>query len=98
MTIVRELGIDWRTVKKLLIMPEPPRPSFRIRTTILDDFRSIIEGWLEIDPEMRATDIRRKIRALGYEGSYSTVKQYVRMRKKEIFLEATVRFETLPGQ
>ncbi|MCP2620202.1 hypothetical protein NLC35_03030 [Candidatus Aminicenantes bacterium AC-334-K16] len=47
---------------------------------------------------MLAVDIERKLRSLGYEGSYSTVKRYVRFRKEEIFREATVRFETLPGQ
>lgn len=31
-------------------------------------------------------------------GNYSTVKQFVITRKEEIFREATVRFETLPGQ
>jgi len=98
MKIGRELGIDRRTVKKLLLMPEPPRPSFRERQSILDDYKPIIEGWLGIDSEITAVDIERKLRALGYEGSYSTLKRYVRSRKEEIFREATVRFETLPGQ
>lgn len=98
MAIGRELGIDRRTVKRLLFMAEPPRPSLRERTSILDNFKPIIEGWLKDAPQMQATRIRNKLCALGYEGSYSTVKQFVRAQKEELSREATVRFETLPGQ
>jgi len=96
--IGRELGIDWRTVKKLFFMPEPPKVKSRDRLSLLDSFKPVIEGWLGIDPQITAVDIERKLRALGYEGSYSTLKRHVRRRKEEIFREATVRFETLPGQ
>lgn len=58
----------------------------------------MVDGWLGIDPDITAVDIERKLRALGYEGSYSTLKRYVRWRKEEIFREATVSFKTLPGQ
>jgi len=97
LAIGKKLGIDRRTVKRLLFMPEPPRPSPRERTSILDDFKSLIEDWLKDMPPMRATRIENKLRSLGYEGSYSTVKQFVRVRKEEMSREATVRFETLPG-
>lgn len=63
----------------------------------MDDFKPTIEGWLGTTPKMRATVIRQKLDALGYEGSYSTVKRFVRKKKDEMFREATVRFETLPG-
>jgi hypothetical protein len=49
MTIGREVGMDRRTVKKLLFMLEPPRPSFREGTSILDDFKPIIEGQSQVD-------------------------------------------------
>jgi len=96
--IGRKLGLDWRTVKKLFYMPAPPQPRPRERASILDNFKPIIDGWLGLNPQMMAVDIERKLRSLGYEGSYSTVKRYGHFRKEEIFREATVRFETLPGQ
>ncbi len=40
----------------------------------------------------------REVRALGYEGSYSTVVQYVGPRRRSSQPEATVRFETTPGE
>jgi transposase len=40
----------------------------------------------------------REVRALGYQGSYSTVVQYVRPRRQHKQPEATMRFETAPGE
>jgi len=79
-------------------MSAPPKAKSRERISLLDNFKPVIDGWLGLDPQMLAVDIERKLRPLGYEGSYPTVKRYVCSRKEEIFREATVRFETLPGQ
>jgi transposase len=97
-TIGRKIGMDRRTVMKLVFLPEAPRPSARRRTSLLDDYKSIISGWLAATPAMRATPIGCKLRGLGYAGGYSTAKQFVRSKKEEIFREAMVRFETLPGE
>ena len=40
----------------------------------------------------------REIRALGYHGSYSTIVQYLRLRRRCRKPEATMRFETEPGE
>ena len=40
----------------------------------------------------------REIRALGYQSSYSTVVQYVGPRRRWRQPEATMRFETAPGE
>ena len=62
------------------------------------------------DPHLEYIDLRmaeglencrvldREIRALGYQGSYSTVVQYVRPRRRCRQPEATMRFETAPGE
>ena len=42
--------------------------------------------------------LHREVCALGYTGSYSTVVQYVRPRRRQRQAEATVRFETAPGE
>ena len=39
-----------------------------------------------------------EVRALGYQGGYSTVVQYVRPRRQHKQPEATMRFETAPGE
>ena len=40
----------------------------------------------------------REIRALGYEGGYSTLKNYVHPRRRPRQPKATVRFETGLGE
>ena len=40
----------------------------------------------------------RELRALGYEGAYSTLTAYLRPRRKGSQPEATMRFETSPGE
>lgn len=47
---------------------------------------------------MRATLIERRLRQLGYQGSYSTLKRLVREKKEDMFSRARLRFETLPGE
>ena len=42
--------------------------------------------------------LHREVCALGYKGSYSTVVQYVRPRRRQRQPEATMRFETAPGE
>lgn len=96
--INRKTGIDRRVVSKLNSLEEPPKAKSRERTSILDPYKTTIKEWLKDDSKMKATDIKRKIACLGYEGSYSTVKRFVRNQKEKIRRKATVRFETLPGR
>ena len=65
---------------------------------------SVVEEHLEyIDLRMaegleNCRVLDREIRALGYQGSYSTVVQYVRPRRRCRQPEATMRFEMAPGE
>ena len=40
----------------------------------------------------------RKLRALGYQSACSTLTEYLRPRRRESQPEATMRFETAPGE
>lgn len=91
------LGMDWRTAKKLCEAEEPPRPKERERSSKLDDFKPLIDAWLEMRPKLQASLITDRLGSLGYEGSYTIVKDYVRERKREMANLAVVRFETVPG-
>lgn len=97
MEIGELLGIDRRTAKKLCEEEEPPRARRRERGSKLDAFKMIIDSWLEMRPKIRSTIIYERLKPLGYEGSYTIVKDYVRSRREELARVATVRFETLPG-
>jgi transposase len=45
-----------------------------------------------------ARSIFEELLARGYQGSYDTVKLFVRTLRREAHAAATVRFETPPGQ
>jgi len=97
--IGRELNINRKTVKKLSLMRNPPRRGKRReKGSKLDKFKIYIDLWLKDKVTLRATIIQARIEKLGWEGSYSTVKRYVREKKDKFSREATVRFETLPGE
>ena len=98
--IGRALSIDRRTVKRLSLMKDPPplKGGRRKRSSKLDRYKGQIDSWIDEDIKIYATNIEEKLEKLGWDGSYSTVKRYIRQKKEEKRKIATVRFETLPGK
>ena len=86
------------TVRRYLNSPEALRPKPRPRRgSKLDPYAEHIDRRMAEGLEnCRVLD--REVRALGYQGSYSTVVQYVRPRRQHKQPEATMRFETVPGE
>ena len=86
------------TVRRYLKSPEAMRPRPRPRRgSRLDPYAEHIDRRMGEGLEnCRVLD--REVRALGYQGSYSTVVQYVRPRRQHKQPEATMRFETAPGE
>ena len=83
--IQRETGLHFNTVKKVLAHPEPPAFQCPARERPkLGPFLERIEGLLAADKEMpkkqrhTAKRIFEVIRAEGYEGGYTQVKEVVR--------------------
>lgn len=95
--IARQLGMDRRTVAKLTACDVAPKRKGRDLPSMLDAYKETIDAWLESYPSLRASTILERLRPLGYEGGYTTVKDYVHATKGAIAKKATVRFETLPG-
>lgn len=103
--VMREEGIHWRTLEKILTHSEPPgyrlkspRPKPRIGPFI-DRIREIIEADRNIPKKQRHTAKRifERIREEGYEGGYTQVKQAVREIKrqtKEVYMPLSHR----PGE
>lgn len=105
--IARELGISRRTVYRWIQSGEldrdvdaeavrySPRP--RVPRKI-DPYTGIIRARLEEFPELTAVRLFEEIRAAGYPGGYTQVKEYVREDRPRPSEEPVVRFETEPGQ
>jgi transposase len=96
--IAKKLGIHRNTVKKYII--EKKQPQYRRQQrheSILSPYQQIIRDWLEQD-DFRATWIFDKLKGLGYNGKYDTVRYFVRDVKKQKAQLAYIRFETEPGR
>ena len=97
-TIARELGLARNTVLRYLNSPEAmlpkPRPP---RGSRLDPYTEYIDRRLAEGLENRVV-LLRGLRARGYQGSYAILVEYVRPRRRGRQPEATMRFETAPGE
>lgn len=95
--IARKLGMHRNTVKKYIeggTMPGYGQSSSR--PSILDPYRQLIDDYLAED-DYQATWLHDRLLHLGYQGSYKTVQEYVRMVKDRRTRLAYSRFETEPG-
>jgi transposase len=104
--IAERLGISRKTVTRLAQsgdldrdLDEPPR--YKPRPPVprkLDPYKSIIDARLEAYPKLSSVRLLEEIRAAGYDGGYSQLKEYVRAVRPHPPEEPVIRFETAPGR
>ena len=95
--IARELGLARNTVLRYLKSPEAIRPKPRSRRgSKLDPYTEHIDRRLG-DGLENCVVLLRELRDLGYDGSNTILSEYVRPRRRRRQPEATMRFETGPG-
>jgi len=102
----RRFGVSRRTIHEWVVTgqldrdlssgasrysPRPPVPHK------LDPYRGIIDSRLEEFPGLSAQRLFDEIRAAGYPGGYSRVRDYVRSVRPRPEAEPVVRFETPAG-
>lgn len=95
--IAEHLGVSRQTVYNHLNRTEPfpkPRPK---RASKLDPFKAYIRGRLERF-DLPSTVLLRELRAQGYDGGITILREFVRPLKAEHTRRVTERFETVPGQ
>lgn len=96
--LARKYSIDWRTAEKYCKATTKPKYTLKKpKKSKLDEFKNIIDGWLEEAP-YNAERILEKLVPLGFKGQIGIVRSYVSSKKKEHNQKATVRFETIPGK
>jgi transposase len=105
--VARELGVSRRTVYQWIESGQldrelddapvryAPRPPVARK---IDPFRGIIGARLSEFPRLTAARLFAEIRAAGYAGGYTQVKEYVREVRPAPPPDPVVRFETPPGQ
>jgi transposase len=95
--IAEMLGIDRKTVRKMLKNPDKDQPiEKKPHPSVLDEYRDFIVA--SIAKELTAQRIFQDLQLMkGFEGSYSTVRDYVRKLKgnrQKVYMV----IETLPGE
>src|SRR5260370_15286163 len=91
-------GSNRRTIRKYLTNPATPRyPRRAPRRPRLDPYRAFIEQRLQAGV-WNARVLLRELRAQGYSGGYTTLKDYLQPRREAAKSVAVRRFETPPGQ
>src|ERR1700691_5352828 len=96
--IERHLNMGWKTIRKYLDAPAQS-PVHRDRPSKLDPFKGAVAEWLEKDPGVSAAVIEQKLRAAGYQGGHSILREYVRNMRPHIAPKrAFVRMEPLAGE
>ena len=102
----RRFGVSRRTIHRWIESGELDReltsgaarysPRSRVPHK-LDPYKEMIGARLAEFPKLSAKRLFDEVRAAGYEGGYSRVRDYVREVRPREPLEAPVRFETPPG-
>ena len=96
--IARELDVSRNTVRRYLKSPEAMRPKpRRRRVSKLDAYTDYIDHRMSEGLE-NCVVLHRELVARGYDGGYSILKGYVSPRRQKRQPEATMRFETAPGE
>jgi len=96
--IARQLQMDTRTVQKYLHSPVPA-PIRRPRPSKLDPFKPLLAELLEQDPRAPGVVILDRLRAAGYSGGHSILRQYLQpVRAARCEPRAFVRMEPAAGE
>jgi len=93
----RQTGLNRRTVRKYVESMKPPQPAQRNGTSKLDDYKEYIAERLSQYP-LSARRLLREIKARGYQGEYTILRNYVKSIRPRIGVPAVFRYETEPGR
>jgi transposase len=102
--IAQRLGVSRRVIYHWIATAQltrdldaPPRRSPLPRATKLDQYTPIITERLTTYPELSAVRLFEEVRAAGYAGGITQVRDYVARVRPRPEPEPVVRFETPPG-
>ena len=97
--LAEEFGVSTKTVSRTLKRGGPPPRTRRSRGSLLAPFTAKLDE-LMANNVWNGRVMLRELQALGYEGSYTIMNDYVRPHrvKRRRESRATVRYETRPGE
>jgi transposase len=97
--IARELGLSRNTVRKFVRGTPDLQPRVR-RPSKLDPFAEQIRQWVQEDHLYNCVTLLGRLRAQGYSGQISTLKQFVHPLRPPAAgrRQPALRYETAPGE
>lgn len=104
--LAKRLRIGRRTIHRLIATKQlerdldAGRAGYRPRPRVarkIDAYKPVIEERLRQYPQLSSVRLLEEIRAAGYAGSYTQVKEFVRTVRPREVVEPVVRFETRAG-
>lgn len=96
--IARETGFDRKTIRKYLEAETTPQSKKRIkRGSKLDPYKAYLLERIK-EGTTNCAVLMEEIRAKGYEGKSTILRDFVQPYREEPKKQATVRFETIPGR
>lgn len=98
--IARMLDVSRNTVRRYLRSEGLPRYERETRSSKLDSYKQYLDERVKsAAPDwIPATVLLRELRALGYLGGYSILKDYLATQRPQARPEPVIRFETDPGR
>lgn len=98
--VSRRTAYHWIETGQLDREPDNEAVRYKPRPPVqreIDSFLPIVVARLAEYPKLTATHLHDEIRAAGYAGGYTQVKEYVRQIRPQPVIDPVVRFETAPG-
>lgn len=102
--VARALRIDRKTVASVMHAyhqtretPSSALPRGRPRRSQLDAYADVIAGLLDRYPDITAVRLQEELRAKGFTGGYTIIKDRLRRVRPQPTRPPVVRFETGPG-
>ncbi|WP_422397631.1 IS21 family transposase [Sporosarcina psychrophila] len=96
--IARETGFDRKTIRKYLEAATTPQSKKRIkRGSKLDSYKPYLLERIK-EGTTNCAVLMEEIRAKGYEGKSTILREFVQPYREAPKKQATVRFETIPGR
>jgi transposase len=96
--IARETGHDRKTIRAIVKGPTLPPRKRKGRAKKLAPFVPYLEKRIEEEGVLNCNKLLEEIRKRGYQGGKSLLKTFVQPYREARRQEATVRFETEPGE
>jgi transposase len=97
--ISQELNLSRNTVKKYLDEPDIKMIIRQKKASKLDNYKDLIDEYLEKDIKVNSMVIYRKIKDRGYDGKTTILRDYLKNKRGKIKTKkAFIRFESEPGK